>query len=64
MSLLPFAPFDSSRRRAMWRELEVMWTNQPAARARRAEMEREHDLGIPYDEEHFPRRSPEPDPTP
>ena len=57
-----FASIGSGARRAMWRELELMWTGTEGAKARRAAREDEDraNPSIPYDEEHFPRLSTEP----
>lgn len=54
-----FARLGSGARRAMWRELETMWTNSPKAWAARDEQEVKATLGIPLQD--IPLLSPEPD---
>ncbi len=55
-----YARIGSGARRAMWRELERMFTGTVEAQIRRVQIEAEWAQAIPYDETHFPRISPEP----
>lgn len=57
-------PVGTGRRRAQLRDLATFYTDSPAARAKLAATEEKHSQGVPYDEVHFPRVSPEPEPQP